>query len=456
MKTSQCSKPEHFGQQYKICRKCIKLYNQKPKCYIDQCSEDLQQLLFNKSEFYLGSTNAGLIKAMYLNLYDQSELNPVKFRYGTLMLFAEQFSKNDVFQYTQNAKDHYQGANEDFMGYYNVPSFFQTVQLPGQKLLLTGGIYKIFQQKEESNEEVKQNEKQDLPKFQEYFYSNSTYIIDLNSNQLETNFSTYNNVIDNDKNNSDEEKIIEMNDARIGHQMVLHNSIPYVIGGKNSEKTLNSVEFLDAKYNWNYIEPMNQGRARFAAVSFVDEKNKKQFIYVIGGQSDNNVLTKSAEKYDFEQKKWINLEIVSQSFVSMGGYAFQHPNNHRMYIVGGVLNNEKASDKIFELVEKEGKLEFIEIGKLNTPQGDIKGTLTKYYDDIQQEVKSNSKIQINVFTGYLKDKNEMGIESFEIDSNNQVIKQQNDSVHLGSVDQNLLYQANHLIPINSTGRIKQL
>lgn len=38
-----------------------------------------------------------------------------------------------------------------------------------------------------------------------------------------------------------------------------------------------------------------------------------------------------------------------------------------MYIVGGVLNNEKASDKIFEIVEKDGKLEFIEIGKLNTP-----------------------------------------------------------------------------------------
>ena len=127
--------------------------------------------------------------------------------------------------------------------------------------------------------------------------------------------------------------------ARSGCAMVASDEHLYVIGGRVDDKCSSSVERIgNLRDDWEEIQSMQMPRRWFAAAFCFG------FLYVMGGQVniEENVTTRTVEKYDFDEKKWI---YVSSMITERRAHAACVMNG-LIYVIGGLNASNKVVNSI--------------------------------------------------------------------------------------------------------------
>ena len=93
--------------------------------------------------------------------------------------------------------------------------------------------------------------------------------------------------------------------ARSSHGICFHNNFIYLIGGfSNNQKMTNSVERFSVSTNQcEYIAPLNHAASSICCTLF-----NKNYIFKFGGIGENRKLSPYIERYSIQKNTWDIIE----------------------------------------------------------------------------------------------------------------------------------------------------
>lgn len=101
-----------------------------------------------------------------------------------------------------------------------------------------------------------------------------------------------------------------MNHERVGFTLIVFEDTLYALGGRNKERSINSVEYFDKTKNcWTLTTPMLESRMDFGAIAYNGS------IYAIGGNAFRNKSLDyseldTVERFDITTKRWTPVQLV--------------------------------------------------------------------------------------------------------------------------------------------------